>query len=158
MAMKVLLRKSVPALGAAGEIVTVANGYARNYLFPQRLAVEVTPANLQRLDAEKKRQAAAELQRLEEKKAYAESLAKVDITLRERVHSGDMLYGAVTVKEIVAALAEEGFQVEPEMVDLPEPIRTLGVHRVKIRLHPQVVTEIKAWVVELKEADKPRVM
>jgi len=158
VAMKVLLRKNVPSLGTAGEIVTVTKGYARNYLLPQRLAVEVTPANIQRLEAEKRRAIAAEMQRIEEKKAFAERLAKVDITLRERVHSGDALYGAVTVKEIVAALAEEGFQIEPEMVELAEPIRTLGVHRVKIKLHPSVVAEIKAWVVELKDTDKPRAM
>jgi large subunit ribosomal protein L9 len=153
VAMKVLLRKDVPTLGTSGEIVSVSVGYGRNYLLPRRLALEVTPANVQKLEAEKKRRAARELQKVEEFKAFADRIAAVDVTLRERVSQGDNLYGAVTAREIVTILADEGIQIDASMVEMPEPIKTLGVHRVKIRLHPQVVAELKTWVVELKEAD-----
>ena len=154
MAMKVLLRRDVPSLGSTGQIVSVAEGYGRNYLLPRRLALEVTPNNLQKIETEKKQRTARECQKIEELKAFADRIAAVDVTLKERVSSGDTLYGAVTPKEIVAILAEEGLRIDPEMVVMPEPIKTLGVHRVKIRLHAQVTAELKTWVVELKDADK----
>jgi len=154
VAMNVLLRRDVPKLGTTGEIVSVSEGYGRNYLLPRKLALEVTPSNLQKIEGEKKQRTAREIQKIEELKAFADRIAAVDVTLKERVSAGDTLYGAVTPKEIVAALAEESIQIDPEMVQMPEPIKTLGVHRIKIRLHSQVTAELKAWIVELKDADK----
>lgn len=153
MAVKLLLREDVGGLGITGDTVSVAEGYARNFLLPRNLAVALTPANLASLEKEKKRRAARELERLQDFKAMAERIQACDITLKERVSEGDNLYGAIQAKEVCAALADESINLDAEMVKMDEPIKTLGVHRVKIRLHPQVEAELKVWVVELKEVD-----
>lgn len=153
MAMKLLLSADVKSLGKVGDVVKVADGYGRNYLIPQRLAVPVTPANLQAIEGEKKRRAARELERVKDFQALAERIKATDITMRERVSSGDSLYGSVTAREIVTSLNDEGIKLEEEMVKLDEPIKSLGVHRVKIRLHAEVEAELKVWVVELKDVE-----
>jgi large subunit ribosomal protein L9 len=151
MAMKLLLSEDVKDLGLAGDIVAVANGYGRNYLLPRHLAVEVTPANLKQIEGMKKIRAARELERVKDFKMLAERVAALDITVKERVAESDTLYGSVTAKNLVDALSAEGVVLEPGMIRLEEPIKTLGVHRVKIRLHPEVETELKVWVVGQKE-------
>ena len=158
MAMKLLLREKVKDLGDAGEVVSVANGYGRNYLLPRKLAVEVTPANLKALEAEKKRRHARELDRIKDFLALAARIAATDITLKERVSDGDTLYGAVSAKQIVQSLADEGIGIEADMIRIEEPVKTIGVHRVPIRLHPEVEAVLRIWVVGVKdkEADTPR--
>lgn len=151
MPMKLLLREPVEHLGLPGDVVTVADGYGRNYLLPRKLAVEVTAANLKAIDGEKKRRHARELERVKDFQAMAERIAAVDITLKERVSEGDTLYGSVQAKQIVACLSGESINIDAEMVRLEEPIKTLGVHRVPIRLHPQVTAELKVWVVGVKD-------
>ncbi len=151
MAMKLLLSEDVKDLGLAGDVVTVANGYGRNFLLPRKLAVEVTQANLKQIEGLKKVRAAKALERVKDFKMLAERIAAVDITVKERVSESDVLYGSVTAKQLVDSLTAEGIQLEPEMIKLEEPIKTLGVHRVKIRLHPEVETELKVWVVGLKD-------
>ena len=151
MPMKVLLRNNVKDLGNIGDVVTVADGYGRNYLLPRSLAVEVTPANLKRIEVEKKFRHARELEMVKDFQAMAERIAAFDITLKERVSEGETLYGSIQVKQIVKALADEGVNVDNHMVKLDEPIKTLGVHRIKIRLHPEVEAELKIWVVGIKD-------
>ncbi len=151
MAMKLLLSEDVKDLGLAGDIVTVANGYGRNYLLPRRLAVEVTPGNLKQIESMKKLRVAREMERVKDFRTLAERVAAVDITIKERVSDADSLYGSVTAKQLVEALTAEGIVLEPEMIKLEEPIKTLGVHRVKVRMHPEVETELKVWVVGLKD-------
>ena len=152
MPMKLLLSEDVKELGLAGDVVTVANGYGRNYLLPRRLAVEVTPANLKQIEQVKKLRRARELERIKDLKVLAERISAIDITLQERVSETDVLYGSVQVKELVQALIAQGIELEPDMIRLPEPIKTLGVHRVPVRLHPEVETEFKVWVVGLKDS------
>ncbi|MCD8349933.1 MAG: 50S ribosomal protein L9 [Planctomycetaceae bacterium] len=151
MAMKLLLSEDVKDLGLAGDIVTVANGYGRNYLLPRRLAVEVTPGNLKQIESMKKLRVARELERVKDFRTLAERVAAVDITIKERVSDSDSLYGSVTAKQLIEALTAEGIVLEPEMIKLDEPIKTIGVHRVKVRMHPEVETELKVWVVGLKD-------
>ena len=151
MAMKLLLSEDVKDLGLAGDIVTVADGYGRNFLLPRRLAVEVTAANLKRIDEMKKVRVARELERVKDFRTVAERIAAVDITIKERVSDSDILYGSVGPKQLVDALAAEGIVLEPEMIKLDEPIKTLGMHRVKVRMHPEVETELKVWVVGIKD-------
>ncbi|MCC8180663.1 MAG: 50S ribosomal protein L9 [Planctomycetes bacterium] len=151
MAMKLLLSEDVKDLGLAGDIVTVANGYGRNFLLPRGLAVEVTQANLKQIESMKKLRLARELERVKDFRTLAERIAAIDITIKERVSDSDILYGSVHAKQLVEALEKEGVGIEPEMVKLEEPIKTLGVHRVKIRLHPEVDAELKVWVVGIKD-------
>lgn len=152
MPMKLLLSEDVKDLGLAGDVVTVANGYGRNYLLPRHLAVEVTPANLKQIDQAKKIRAAREMERVKDLKMLAERISAIDITLKERVSESDVLYGAVQVKELVQALTEQGIELEPEMIRLAEPIKTLGVHHVPVKLHAQVETEFKVWIVGIKDS------
>ena len=151
MPMKLLLKEDVKDLGLAGDVVSVANGYGRNYLLPRHLAVEVTPANLKQIESVKKLRLARELERVKDFRTLAERISAIDITIKERVSESDVLYGSVHAKQLVDALAQEGVGIEPDMVKLDEPIKTLGVHRVKIRLHPEVDAELKVWVVGIKD-------
>lgn len=150
MAMKVLLKEDVSGLGTMGEVVNVADGYARNFLLPRSLATKPSDGALKEIDREKKRRAQLEVARVADLKKVAERIGAIDVTLKERVADDDKLYGAVAAKEIVAALAEEGITVAPDSLILDDPIKTLGVHRVPIKLHADVIAELKVWVVELK--------
>ena len=151
MAMKLLLRENVKDLGQAGDLVTVANGYGRNYLLPRRLAVEVTPANIKGIEEEKKLRHARDLERVKDFQVLAERIAAIDITIKERVSEGDTLYGSIQSRQIAQALSLEGINIDAEMVKLEEPIKTLGVHRVNIKLHQQVSAELKVWIVGIKD-------
>ncbi len=151
MAMKLLLSEDVKDLGLAGDVVSVANGYGRNYLLPRGLAVEVTQANLKQIEGMKKLRAARELERVKDFRMLAERIAALDVTIKERVSESDVLYGSVTAKNLVDALKAEGIELEQDMIRLEEPIKTLGVHRVKVRLHAEVETELKVWVVGQKD-------
>ncbi len=151
MPMKLLLSEDVKDLGYAGDLVTVANGYGRNFLLPRGFAVEVTDSNLKQIEAMKKVRAARELERVKDFRMLAERIAAVDVTIRERVAESDTLYGSVGAKQLVDALKAEGIILEPSMIRLEEPIKTLGVHRVRIRMHPEVETELKVWVVGQQE-------
>ena len=149
--MKLLLREKVEHLGKPGDIVSVADGYGRNYLLPRGLAMTVTSGNLKRLETEAKQRQAREAERLRSFRSLAERVAAIDITLKERVGEGDILYGSVSARDVHAALASESVHLDLDMIRLDEPIKNLGVHRVKIRLHPEVETELKVWVVGAKD-------
>ncbi len=145
--MKVILKETIDALGIIGAEVTVADGYARNYLLPQNKAVPATHHNRKLLEKQKVK---FELQ-LAKEKAHAEEMAKrlegVSCTIPAKVSEEDRLYGSVTVRNIVQALAEQGIEIEKRMVILPEPIKTVGTHRVPIRIHAGIEPEIDVRVV-----------
>jgi large subunit ribosomal protein L9 len=151
MPMKLLLNDDVKDLGLAGEVVTVANGYGRNFLLPRRLAVEVTPENLRRIEEVKRARKVRELERVKDLRIVAERIAALDVTVKERASETDVLYGSVGARQLVEAMAAEGIVIVESMIRLDEPIKALGVHRVKIKLHPEVETELKVWVVGLKD-------
>ncbi len=146
--MKLLLKESIKNIGNAGEVVTVKDGYARNYLVPYGKAIEITDANIQSIDQEKKRLQAAEGERVLSLKEIAERINGIDITVTEKVSEGENLYGAVQAKTIVASLKEQGVEIEVDAVNIKTPIKTLGVHRVPIKLHTEVEAELKLWVVD----------
>lgn len=146
--MKLLLKESIKNLGNAGEVVTVKDGYARNYLVPYGKAIEITDANLQSIEQEKKRLQAVEGERVLSLKEIAERINGIDITVTEKVSEGENLYGAVQAKTIVAALKEQGVEIDVDAVNNKNPIKTLGVHRVSIKLHTEVEAELKLWVVD----------
>jgi len=156
MEMKLLLRETVEHVGKAGDVVTVAGGYGRNYLLPRRLAVEVTAANMKRIEAEQRRRREAEIERTKAWRVLAERIQALDVTLKERVSEGDTLYGSVQAKDIARCLAEKGVAVGPDAVRLEAPIKNLGIHHVRIRLHPEVETELKVWVVGVRESAEVR--
>lgn len=144
--MEIILREDVEKLGARGAVVKVADGYARNYLFPKRLAVPATESNKKIVDQER----AAYLRREAKLKGEAEDLARlmsnVRLTFRQRVGENDQLFGSVTAKDIADAMEAQNYHIERRKVQLEEPIRTLGEHKVPLRLHRDVTTEITVVV------------
>ncbi|HJU87855.1 MAG TPA: 50S ribosomal protein L9 [Gemmatimonadaceae bacterium] len=146
--MEVILRQAVENVGKPGEIVKVSNGFARNYLLPRGLAYEATAGNRKRIEQEKARLEAAEAQRKSEAEELAGRLEPVQLTFSARVGEEDKLFGSVTSADIAHQLQAQGFQIEKRQIDLHEPIKSLGVFKVPIRLHAEVKPEIKVWVIK----------
>lgn len=148
MAVEVLLMNAVPGLGIEGDVVRVADGYARNYLFPNGLAAEVTAGKKRQI--EKKRIERLELMRKE--KAAAEELAKkfenISCTIAVKTSEGGKMFGSVTAAQIIEKLAEQGFSLERNQLKLDAPLHELGVFDVTVTLHPEVKTALKVWIVE----------
>lgn len=145
--MQVILRKPVEKLGAAGETVKVAPGYARNYLVPRGLAYPASDANASRVAHERKAQETRVARARDEAVRAAEKLADASVTFVERAGAEDQLYGSVGAERIAEKLAELGHPVQGRHVQLEEPIKALGVYNVQIRLHPEAAAAVKVWVV-----------
>jgi len=148
MAVEVLLMDAVPGLGIEGDVVRVADGYARNYLFPNGMAAVVTDGKKRQI--EKKRIERLELMRKEQK--AAEELAKkfesLSCTIAVKTSEGGKMFGSVTAAQIIEKMAEQGIALERNQVKLDSPVHELGVFDVTITLHPEVKTTLKVWIVE----------
>jgi large subunit ribosomal protein L9 len=146
--MEIILRQAVESLGHPGDVVTVKNGYARNFLLPRGYAFEATPGNLKRIAAERSRLEAAENERREGASDLAKKLEEVQLTFSARVGEEGKLFGSVTSADIAEQLAAQGFNIERRLIDLHEPIKALGVYRVPVKLHADVKPEIRVWVIK----------
>lgn len=144
--MEVILREDIEKLGTRGQVVKVADGFARNFLLPRRLAVPATEAN--RKIVEQERQAA--LRREAKEKAAAEELAKmlagITLTTVQKAGEADQLFGSVTAKDIAELLEKQGYTVDRKKIVLDHPIKTLGEHKVTLKLHREVSVEIPVMV------------
>jgi large subunit ribosomal protein L9 len=153
--MKVILADDVRGIGHRGDTVTVKPGYARNYLFPQGLAWESTPANMRRLSEEKKKYDAKTMH----EKGIAEEVARrvegLKLVISKKSGEGDVLYGSVTPADIADALAERGIEVDRRRVEVAEPIKRLGEHTVHVRFHRDVVAELTIEVQPSNPAPAP---
>jgi large subunit ribosomal protein L9 len=146
--MEVILRQSIENLGNPGDVVNVKAGYARNFLLPRGLAYEATPGNLKRIAAERQRLEAAESTRRDTAKDLARRIEEVSLTFSARVGDEGKLFGSITATDIAHQLEAQGVQLEKRQIDLHEPIKTLGVFRVPVRLHADVRPEIRVWVIK----------
>ena len=146
--MEIILRQAIENLGHPGDVVTVKNGYARNFLLPRGFAYEATPGNLKRIGAERGRLEAAESERRESASELAKRLDEVQLTFSARVGEEGKLFGSVTSADVAEQLAAQGFNIEKRLIDLHEPIKALGVYRVPVRLHADVKPEIRVWVIK----------
>jgi large subunit ribosomal protein L9 len=146
--MEVILRQAVDSLGHPGDVVTVSNGYARNYLLPRGIAFQATEGNKKRILHEKSRLEAAESTRRGAAEEIAKRLEEVSLTFSARVGEEGKLFGSVTTGDISDQLAAQGFTIEKRMIDLHEPIKALGMYKVPVRLHADVKPEIKVWVIK----------
>ncbi|HEX7123843.1 MAG TPA: 50S ribosomal protein L9 [Gemmatimonadaceae bacterium] len=146
--MEVILRQAVEKLGHPGDVVKVSPGYARNYLIPRGIAVIATPGNKKQIELQRRRLEAAEEARRQAAQVQAAVFEQVSLTFSARVGEEGKLFGSVTAADIVQQLEAMGHHVEKRQVDLPEPIKALGVYRVPIRLHADVKPEIKVWVIK----------
>jgi large subunit ribosomal protein L9 len=146
--MRVVLREDIDKLGRRGEVVKVAPGFARNFLLPKGKALPATEGNLKRIDREKRRYQQKVAREKDEMEGLARRLEGVSLTLVRKVGEHDVLYGSVTSGDIAEALEKEGIQVDRRRIQLAEPIKSLGIYEVPIKLHPEVRAAIKVWVVK----------
>lgn len=146
--MQVILRERLSNLGENGDVVNVKPGYARNYLFPRGLAFEATQANLRRIEMEHERADKRAADAFGEARADAKRLSGVSLTFNVRAGEEGRLFGSITSQDIADGLAEQNISVDRRQILLDEPIRSLGVVSVPIRLHAEVEPEVKVWVIK----------
>ena len=146
--MEVILREHVDNLGKRGEIVKVADGYARNYLLPRKLALPATDGNKKHVERERKIMEVREATEKSQAEAIAARLAVVEISIARRVGDTEQLYGSVTAADITEFLKSKGFEVDRRKLILPEPIKAIGEHTVPLKLHREVTVPLKVQVVK----------
>ncbi|HBN56965.1 MAG TPA: 50S ribosomal protein L9 [Lachnospiraceae bacterium] len=147
--MKVILLEDVKSLGKKGEIVDVSDGYARNYIFAKKLGLEATAKNLNDLKLKKAHEDKLAQQRLEEAKAFASDLEKVQVVLKIKAGEGGKLFGSISSKEIAQAAKDQlNLEIDKKKMVLPTPIKAVGTTMVPVKLHPQVTGELKVIVEE----------
>jgi large subunit ribosomal protein L9 len=147
MAVELILIEDVKDLGRLGDRVRVADGFARNYLLPRKLAAAVSPGTLRRLESRKLQLQKDHEGRLAVAQAMAEKISKVSVSLTVEAGENDKLYGSVSAVQIADALVAQGVEVERTAIQLDEPIKELGVYTVNVRLHDDVQAALKVWVV-----------
>ena len=147
MSIEVILKEHVEHLGRRGEIVKVADGYARNFLFPRKLALAVTAENKRQIERERAKAEAREAEDVQIAQALATRLEAIEIAISRRVGEHDTLYGSVTSADIAEALAARELGVDRRKIQLAEPLKTLGDHVVPVRLHRDVTADVKVKVV-----------
>jgi large subunit ribosomal protein L9 len=148
--VKVILRQDLPNLGDTGDLVTVKPGYARNYLFPRGLAFEATAANIRQLEEDRRREDQRAKRDYLEARRRAAQLEGVSLTFHANAGDEGKLFGSITSGDIADRLAEQGldFQIDRRWIMLDEPVKSLGVYSVPVRLHADVRPEIKVWVIK----------
>ena len=146
--MKVILTKTLEHVGDAGEIVEVKPGYARNYLLPRELALIANSGNMAVDESVKKQHGAQLAKDKREAEEKAKALSKASVTIAVAVGEEDRIFGSVTNQQIGEQLNEQGFEVDRRTIQLDEPIRALGVYDIPIKLHSEVETTVKVWVVK----------
>lgn len=143
------MNQDIDKLGKTGEVVKVKDGFARNFLIPRGLAAAATAANLKKLEEEKQRK----ILQIEKIKRDAEQLkmrlTNLSLTIPVLTHDNDeRLYGSVTQSDVSSFLKKEGFDIDKNSIVLEEPIESLGIYEIPVKLHPEVLTKIKVWVVK----------
>ena len=144
--MKVILTADLPHVGNVGQVVEVANGYGRNYLIPHGLAILSTPGNERSLAQQQKARLAREAKNKADAEALATQLQALSLSIAKKTGEGERLYGSVTSMDIADLLKAQGVSLDRRRIVLDTPLKTLGTHRVPIRLHPEVTTEVEVAV------------
>ena len=142
MAIEIILREDIDKLGSRGQVVKVAPGYARNFLFPKKLAVAATDANKKIVEQERQAHLRREAKAVGEAQDLGKMLGTVTVSIARKAGENDQLFGSVTAADIADALAAQKYSIERRKIHLDEPIRTLGEHKVSLRLHKDVSAEI----------------
>ncbi len=147
--MKVILLQDVKSLGKKGDLVEVNAGYARNYILPKKLGIEATNKNVNDLKLQKAHQDKVAAEQLAAAKEFAKEMEDKSIEMTMKVGEGGRTFGAVSTKEIAAAAKEQlGYDLDKKKISVDEPIKSLGVHHVKIKLHPKVTAQLTVKVSE----------
>ena len=150
--MEIILRETIDNLGRAGQVVKVADGYARNYLLPKKLAYPVTPGNLKVIEFEKQSLLRKEAKQKDEADKLREMLDAVEIVIRRKVGEQNALYGSVTNSDVADELEKKGFQIEKRKIHMDDHIKTLGEFSIPIRLFKDVTAHVKLKVEAEPEA------
>lgn len=140
--MKVILLQDVKGQGKKGEIVNASDGYARNFLLPKKLAVEANDTNMKAWKRNKAKEEAAAAEKLADAQAKAKEIKGKTFVLKAKAGEGERLFGSVTNMDVAAVLAENGVTVDKRNIEMEDHIKTIGQYKVKIKMHPQVKTEI----------------
>ena len=147
--MKVILLEDVKSLGKKGQLVEVNAGYARNFILPKKLGIEATSKNINDLKLQKAHEDKVAAEQLAAAKVLAEELKDKSVELKMKVGEGGRTFGAISTKEIAAAAKEQlGYELDKKKISVDEPIKSLGVHNVKIKLHTKVTADLKVKVTE----------
>jgi large subunit ribosomal protein L9 len=153
--MEVILREHIDNLGRRGEIVKVADGYARNYLLPRKLALLATEGNKKVIERERAKFDAKEADEKKMAAALSERINNVEVEISRKVGETEALYGSVTTADIAEALLARGLEVDRRKIVLQEPIKKLGEYEIPVKLHRDVATHVKVKVVAEGQAEKP---
>ena len=145
--MEVILKEHVDNLGRRGDVVKVADGYARNYLLPRKLALAVTDNNTRQIDREKKIAETREAEEKSQAEAFAQRIGQLEIEIARRVGEHDTLYVSVTSADISHALEAKGFDVDKRKIQLAEPLKALGESTVPVKIHRDVTAQLRVKVV-----------
>jgi len=144
--MEIILRETIENVGRAGQVVKVADGYARNYLLPKKLAYLVTPGNLKVIEHERQSLLRKEAKQKDEAEKLLQMLEKVEITIRRKVGEQETLYGSVTNSDVADKLEKKGFQIEKRKIHMDDHIKSLGEFSIPIRLFKDVTAHVKLKV------------
>ncbi len=147
MARELILMNDVDGLGSESTIVKVADGYARTFLIPRKLAEPISNPAQKRLEKKRLDREVREKKDIESAQALAETIEQTSCTISVKVGDNDKMFGSVTSKEIVEALSSQGIALDKHMLHIDEPIHELGVYTIKVKPHPQVEASLKIWVV-----------
>jgi len=144
--MQIILQEEVDKLGTRGQVVEVAEGYARNFLLPRKLALEATPGNLKRLEKMRVTFAKKEASEKQDAQTLADLLAGVSLEFTRKAGENDQLFGSVTSADISEALAAKGFTVDKRKIALADPVKVVGDYEVPVKLHREVTVPLKFTV------------
>ena len=150
--MEIILRETIDNLGRAGEVIKVADGYARNYLLPRKLAYPATPGNLKVIEFERQSLLRKEAKQQDDAEKLRKMLEQVEITIRRKVGEQDALYGSVTNSDVAEELEKKGFQIEKRKIYMDDHIKTLGEFSIPVRLFKDVTAHVKLKVEAETEA------
>jgi large subunit ribosomal protein L9 len=155
--MKVIMLEDVKGVGKQGQIIEAADGHARNFLIPRKLAVEATKGNLKELESKKSSLLRRQQEELENAQRIAQTLSQTSIKVPVKTGEKGRLFGSVTSKELAEALSEAtGLEIDKKMVQLDEPVKQLGEKQATVRLHPQVTAKVTVDIVRLAEEQKTK--
>jgi large subunit ribosomal protein L9 len=146
--MEVILIKDVEKIGKAGSVVKVKEGFARNFLFPHNLAKAATSGSLKQLEKEKQVKSEQYAKVKEESEEIKKRLSGLALTISALTQGEEKLYGSINAHDIAVVLKDEGFLIDKNAIELAEPIKSLGVYEVPVKLHPEVSATVKLWVVK----------
>ena len=146
--MKVILLEAIDKLGKVGDVVAVKEGFARNFLIPQNKARIATAGNMKSLESLKKKEAAEAAKQVEAARALANKISNLSITLSAEAGDEDKLFGSITSDTVSDALKEEGITIDKKDIIIEEPIKSLGVYQITVKVHPEVKANLRLWIVK----------